>query len=133
MIDLRKRDLHPHLLQNHGDDINKPPADGHERFGLQNANGIAKGQAMEAFDIIQATDDLHLGIFGITEPNLAMTPERKNLINTRVREAFGRATAICTSTPHKNRDYLPGGILQLVRGTAAGRLHSTGTDKIGRY
>ena len=76
MINPRKRDLHPHPLQNHGDDINKPPADGHKRFGLQNVNGIAKGQAMEVFDIIQATDGLHLGIFGITEPNLAMIPKQ---------------------------------------------------------
>ena len=112
---------------------NTPPAEGYERFGLQNVNGIARGHTMEAFDVIQATEELHLGIFGITEPNVAMTPERKILINTRARQAFGRATATCTSTPHKNRDYLPGGILQLVRGTAAGRLHSTGTDKMGRY
>ena len=117
---------------NHGDDINDPPIDGYERFGLQNANGITRGN-MEAFDVMEAMEDLHLGIFGITKPNVAMTPEQKNLINTRARQRFGRATATCTSTPHKNRDYLPGGILQLIRGTAAGRLHSTGTNKMGRY
>ena len=131
MIDLRKN-VHPHLLRSHGDNINKPPASGHERFGLQNANGIAKG-SLESLDVIFATENLHLGIFGVTEPNLAMTIERKNRINMRVQNHFGRAVATCTSTPHKSRDYLPGGILQLVRGTAAGRLHSRGTDTMGRY
>ena len=105
MIDLRKREVHPHLLRNHGDDINEPPANRHERFALQNANGIAKGLRIEAFDVIQATKGLHIRIFGITEPNMAMTMERKNLINIKARKAFGCATVTCTSTPHKNRDY----------------------------
>ena len=90
MIDLRKiRDIHPHLLRSHGDDINKPPQSGHERFGLQNANGIAKGRDLEGLDVIFAAESLHLGVFGITEPNLAMTIERKNLINVRVQNHFG--------------------------------------------
>ena len=62
MIHITKREIHPHLLLNHGDDINDPPPDGYERFGLQNANGIARGN-MEVFDVIEAAEDLHLGIF----------------------------------------------------------------------
>ena len=68
MLDLRKRDIHPYLMRNHGDDINKPPADGYKRFGLQNTYGIAKDPKIEAFDVIQAT---------ITETNVAMTMEQK--------------------------------------------------------
>ena len=62
MIDLRKREIHPHLMKSHGDVISNPPANRHERFGLQNAYGIARGPE-EAFDVIQATEELHLGIF----------------------------------------------------------------------
>ena len=63
MINSKKKDIHPHLLINHGDDINTPPAEGYEQFGLQNVNGIARGHAMGAFNVIQATEELHLGIF----------------------------------------------------------------------
>ena len=133
MIDLRKKPpIHPQLLQDHGDDIKTAPPKGCGRIALQNANGVTRGD-LPAFEVIQAATELDIDIYGITEPNVAMTPEFKNRIDINTKRAFGRGFNTCTSTPHKSTGYLPGGIIQMIRGNPAGRHHSRGTDQLGRY
>ena len=121
MIDRRKQEthIHPHLLKDHGNNIRTSPPNGHKIIALQNVNGVTRGHN-PAFKVVQAVAGLDIGIFGITEPNVAMTPEFKNLIDINTKRAFGRGFNTCTSTPHKATGYLPGGIIQLTRGNSAG-------------
>ena len=104
MIDLRRKvPIHPHLLRDHGDNIHIPPHKGHSRMAVQNANGVTRGH-LPAFEVIQASAELNIDIFGITEPNVAMTPEFKNLIDINTKKHLGEDSILAPPLHTRAKD-----------------------------
>ena len=118
----------------HGSDFQEPAMDGHERLVFQNVQGISRGP-VPALELTDAINETHASIYGVAEPNCVMCDDIITPINARLDKEYGTGVAVACSTPGttSKSGYLPGGIMQIVKGSPTGRIHSTGRDPLGRF
>ena len=132
---IHQQEVHPDLLRTHGGDIHKPRPEGYERFALQNVRGITRWP-LPAGEVITAMDENDIAVFGVTEPNCAMDDRITPAVDACLKRNFGRGYTSAASTPGESggtSGYLPGGVMQLIRGNVAGRHHSMGRDPLGKF
>jgi hypothetical protein len=119
--------------------LNRTNDDGITRLGFQNINGIKIPKEGAVSDDFLAMEDCGADIQGFVECNCPCTQQNKHLFqlslqeqyNNNIHMAFSASPVVSTSGEKSN--YQPGGVMQIVRGTAFGRITSNGTDKLGRY
>ncbi|KAL7546462.1 hypothetical protein ACHAWF_009794, partial [Thalassiosira exigua] len=93
--------------------------------------GIDRGPA-PAEDALDSHQNYGLSVFGIAEPNCGFDDKTVSLINAALTRDHGRGYAVCGSTSNKP-GYTPGGIMQMVTGSIAGRPGGRGCDPMGRF
>ena len=121
------------ILSPFGGDINKPLGPGCERLAFQNGNGIERWPN-PAEDVFDAATQYDIGLCGIAEPNCAMDENLTAAMEIAAKKRFGCGIVSAASTPGtKKTGYLPGGILQLARGSIGGRHEKRGYDKMGNF
>jgi len=121
------------ILSPFGGDINKPVGPGCERLAFQNGNGIERWPN-PAEDVFDAATQYDIGLCGIAEPNCAMDENLTAAMEIAAKKRFGCGIVSAASTPGtKKTGYLPGGILQLARGSIGGRHEKRGYDKMGNF
>ena len=116
----------------HGGNAWTAPEQGCNRVGFQNANGIERGRH-PADDVISTAKEFHLDIFGIAEPNVAFDDEITSRINAAIKQSFGSGLISPASISSSKTGYLPGGTLQVTRGTMVGRQEISGGSKLGSF
>ena len=120
------------ILRSFGDDITQAVLDGHERVGFQNPNGINRG-IYPADEVIEAARKNKLGIIGMAETNCAWNDDLRIAVKAALKQRFGNEVTSFASSHLKNKGYLPGGVLQIVKGNSAGRHLKSGSDKYGQF
>ena len=129
-LDQTKNDLS--ILHPFGDEVSATVPSGHERLGFQNAHGISRWPN-PVEEVIETALKYQLGIFGIAESNCAWNEDLKMAVTAAVKQQFGNGAISCASSKLRREGYLPGGVMQMVRGSSAGRQVKSGSDKYGRY
>ena len=125
-------EINESLLEAYGNDILQPALPGCARLAFQNAQGIDRWPE-PAREILDATDQFGIDIYGVAEPNAIFNEEFKIAINASIKQRFGCGSIAASSCPSKRSSgYNPGGIMQLIRGKPTGRLMDHGVDKLGR-
>ena len=54
-------------------------------------------------------------------------------INTKIKTQFGHEYISAASTLNNTSEYLPGGVVQLIHRSSAGRHHSMGKDPLAKF
>ena len=129
---LEKEKANLSVLLPYGSDIWQPTQEGCERVAFQNARGITRWPD-PANEVISAAAEYGIGIFGVAEPNCAWDENMTAAVNAAAKKAFGCGFISPASMPSKKKGYLPGGIMQLIRGNVAGRHEKSGKDRYGQY
>ena len=118
--------------RSYGDDISNAALEGCIRIAFQNVHGIERGP--DPFtEVTDAKVELGIDIFGAAETCVAWTSEFAAAASAVVRRRFGSGFAVGASTETKKHGFLPGGVMQTIRGNATGRNQQKGRDPLGRY
>ena len=119
-------------LHAYGSDIWQPKQLGCSRIAFQNARGI-RYHPFPGEDVIGATEEYDIDVFGVAEPNVAFTDSFVSAVDGLINKAYGRGHIAHASMPTEKTGYFPGGIMQLIHSTTARRSVKYGGDKFGRY
>jgi hypothetical protein len=104
------------------------------RFGFQNVRGTDMNRGFQVPTEIDSFTDYGVDIQGSAEPNKPWTLQNKSEYDFIANEVLGPSKTVYSSFSSDHRQqYQPGGTLLVARGPTAGRVHSTTSDKWGRF
>ena len=118
-------------------DIMKPKDNTILRLYFQNVNGLSTTDLVEEWiDILHQMEKIGADIYGLAETNIKWTPSVKSMLYSKLRHNVSKQRNLLKLTTASCDDpayglYQPGGVCQVIHGTAAGRVGLSGEDGHG--
>ena len=111
-------------------------SDGYEilRVGFQNIWGTDMNNGFAVAPELDAMDDIGTDVQGMAESNKPWNSRNKAMYQTQLDLSYNRARAIYLSVPADyNITYQPGGSLCIIAGNSAGRVITSGSNRMGGF